>query len=257
MAQLAQAIAHLNEQEISANEQALASCFPPPPELSGDTKDKLAPFLMWCQQQRVRAIPAKVTTICAYVTYQQDQGISRTTIAERLDAIESLHFAALVGNPCANPLVRTITAASTIEAPRSWGDKEAKRLFAQLPVEMQAQVALREQDRETRLRRSQNEAADLRRLLKTAAETKPVETQKKEDTTMAKWNGEQGSSDMEKDPLVQGTGPFKAPEWRQIKEGKLGPAPDLGTEIYDRADRASQIDDGYSGKLPKGPKNDG
>jgi hypothetical protein len=74
---------------------------------------------------------------------------------------------------------------------------------------------------------------------------------------MAKWNGEQGSSDMEKDPLVQGTGVFKAPKWRQITPGKLGPAPDLGTEIFDRADKASQVDDGFAGKLPKGPKNDG
>jgi hypothetical protein len=103
MAELATAIRQVQERELDANEAALAQCFPPPPELSGDIKDRLAPFLMWCQQQRVRAVPAKITTICAYVTYQQDQGISRTTIAERLDAIESWHFAALVGNPCANP----------------------------------------------------------------------------------------------------------------------------------------------------------
>ena len=69
---------------------------------------------------------------------------------------------------------------------------------------------------------------------------------------MAKWNGEQGSSDMEKDPLVQGKGPFKAPEWRQITPGKLGPAPDLGTEIEDRVDRAQTVhEEGFSARLPK------
>jgi hypothetical protein len=233
MAELAQAIRQVNEREIDANEMALAQCFPPPPELSGDTKDRLTPFLMWCQQQRVRAVPAKVTTIAAYVTYQQDQGISRTTIAERLDAIESLHYAASIGNPCANPLVRTITAASTIEAPRSWGDKEARRLFAQLPVEIQAQVAAREQNREQALRRAQNEAAELRKLLRlNGTDTKPV-TQK--ETTMAKWNGPQGSADMEKDPL------------RKDSSGLGYPKP---VDISKRVDPASRQDDGFSGKLP-------
>jgi hypothetical protein len=66
------------------------------------------------------------------------------------------------------------------------------------------------------------------------------------------WNGPQGSDDMGKDKLTQGKGPFKAPEWRSITPGQKGPAPDLGDDISRKVDKAAQVDDGFSGKLPSG-----
>jgi hypothetical protein len=233
MAELAQAIRQVNERELDSNEMALASNFPRPPELSPVEQQRLIPWLSWCEQQRVRPIKARPTTVAAYVRYQQDQGIPRPLIAERLEAIEALHEAAALANPVATGVVRTTTAGSTIEVPRSWA-KDEKQLFTQLPVEIQRVIARREADRETQMRRSQNEAADLRRLLKTAAETKPV-TQK-EDTTMAKWNGPQGSADMEKDPL------------KKDSSGLGYPKP---VSILNRVEPASQQDDGFAGKLPK------
>jgi hypothetical protein len=180
MAQLAEAIATINARELDANEQALAQCFPRPPELSADEQQRVLPFIHWCQQQRIRAVPARPTSVAAYARYQQDQGISRQLIAERLGAIEALHNAASLGNPCATPVVRAVTGGSTIEAPRSW-TKDEKQLFTGLPVEVQKVIVRRENDREREMRRAQNEAGDLRRLLKTAADTKPVEP--KQETT--------------------------------------------------------------------------
>ncbi len=51
-----------------------------------------------------------------------------------------------------------------IEPPRSW-TKEEKEEFATYPREAQEKIARREQDRETSLRRSQNEAADAKKAI--------------------------------------------------------------------------------------------
>jgi hypothetical protein len=53
-----------------------------------------------------------------------------------------------------------------IEPPRSW-TKEARERFASLPRETQEYLAQREQDRDRELRRSQNEAAEQRKVLET------------------------------------------------------------------------------------------
>jgi hypothetical protein len=181
MAELAQAIRQVNEREIDANEAALAQCFPPPPELSPEARQHLTPFLQFCEAQRIRSLPARPASVASFAQWQKDLGVPQAKISATLSAIEALHNAAALGNPIATPLVRTITAASTIEAPRSWGDKEAKRLFVQLPVEVQAQVALRERDRETTLRRAQNRCAELEKLLRLQAE--PTETKSANNTT--------------------------------------------------------------------------
>jgi hypothetical protein len=134
--------------------------------------------------QKVRSLPARPTSVAAYAQYQQDQGISRQLIAERLEAIEVLHNAASVGNPVATPVVRTVTGASTIEVPRSW-DKESRLAFAELPPEIQAVIARRETDREKTLRRGQNEVAELKKLLRLQAadaETKSAATTTQQET---------------------------------------------------------------------------
>jgi hypothetical protein len=181
--ELAQAIRQVNERELDANEAALASCFPPPPKMSPEAQQQVVPFIQWTEAQRVRPLPAKPCTVAAFAQWQRDLGVPREKINATLAAISALHIAASVGDPVATPTVRMITAASTIEAPRSW-DKDAKHRFAELPVELQRVVAARERDRERELRRAQNTAAEaaaeVRRLLKTAAETKPVVTNEKE-----------------------------------------------------------------------------
>lgn len=182
MAQLANLIAQAKAQETAAAEAEIASCFPPPPQLSPEQQQKLIPFLAWCEQSKVHAVPARPTTCAAYAQYQQDMGVSRQVIAERLEAIAALHEAASWGNPTATSVVRTVTGGSTIEAPRSWTREERQNLWPQLPPDIQQVIARREHDRERTLRQAQNEAGELRNALKrlnqTAADPKPVETQK-------------------------------------------------------------------------------
>jgi hypothetical protein len=238
MAELAQAIRQVNEREIDANEAALAQCFPPPPELSPEARQHLTPFLQFCEAQRIRSLPARPASVASFEQWQKDLGVPQAKISATLSAIEALHNAAALGNPIATPLVRTITAASTIEAPRSW-TKDEQRLFRELPVEVQLVVARRERDREITLRRSQNEAAELRKQLRlNGTDSKPV-TEKEPTTMVAKndksWNGPQGSKDMEKDPL------------RKDSSGLGYPKP---VSILNRVEPASRQDDGFSGKLP-------
>jgi hypothetical protein len=188
MAQLADMLAAAKANEIAQAEAEIASCFAPPPKVTPEAQDRLAPFLAWCEQQRVRACPARPTSVAAYAQYQQDQGISRQLIAERLDAIVTLHNAAGMGNPVATPVVRTVTGGSTIDPPRSW-DAEGRAAWAQLPPDVQSVIAARERDRETTLRRGQNELAEMKKLirLQAAAETKTADNTK--ENTMAKKEG--------------------------------------------------------------------
>jgi hypothetical protein len=111
------------------------------------------------------------------VVYQQDQGIPRQLIAERLEAIEALHEAAALANPVATVVVRTTTGGSTIEAPRSW-TKDEKPLWAQLPVEVQHVVARIERSREVEIRRLQNSTAELKKRLQADADIKSANNDK-------------------------------------------------------------------------------
>jgi hypothetical protein len=184
MAALADMLAQVKANEIAQAEAEIASCFPAPSPVTPEAQQRLTPFLAWCEHHKVRPVPCRPQCVAAYVQYQQDQGISRQLIAERLEAIEALHNAASWGNPCATPVVRTVTGGSTIEAPRSW-DKDSKLAFAELPPEIQAIVAKREKDRETHLRRGQNELAEMKKLLRlqaAAASTSADTTTEKETT---------------------------------------------------------------------------
>jgi hypothetical protein len=100
--------------------------------------------------------------------------VPREKLDATLAAIEALHNAAAVGNPIATPIVRIVTAASTIEPPRSW-TKEEKLTFLGLPPEVQRTVARRERDREIELRKAQNAAAEAKRLMAVAEKTATTE----------------------------------------------------------------------------------
>jgi hypothetical protein len=182
MAQLADMLAQVRASEIAQAEAEIASCFPPPPQMSPEAQQKLIPFLQWCEQRKVKSLPALPTSVAAFAQFQQDRGVPRQAIADILSAIEDWHNSASVGNPIATPVVRTVTGASTIEAPRSWRTEE-KLSFHELPVEIQLVVARREANRERVMRQAQNEAGDLRQALKrlqaTAASTQVADTTEK------------------------------------------------------------------------------
>jgi hypothetical protein len=220
------------ERELTANENALAQCFPPPPVLSEEAKMAVVPFLQWCEVQRVRALPARPASVAAFVCLLKDQKLPRQVIVETLSAIECLHIAAAVANPVATPIVSS-TLGTTVEPPRSW-KKQDKEFFKTLPLHAQEIISDREQDRETHLRRSQNELAEMRKRLPDGA-AKPVTNEK--ETTMAKSKGI-GAYTTDKSPIER-------------REGHL-PSQDRGTDISRKVDRAANTDDGFSGALPKG-----
>lgn len=239
MSQLADAIAHVNARELDANEQALASCFPPPPDVPAEARQHLIPFVQWCENQRVRSLPAHPATVAAFAQWQTDLGVPRQKISAALSAIEAMHFAASVGNPVATPLVRTTTSASTIEAPRSWTGEE-KQVFAQLPVELQAVVARREKDRETHLRRGQNEVAELKKALRLQAGA--------ETTKSAEVNNEK-ENEMAKQGYEKGVGPYSKDDVKMTRQpAKFDP----GRDISKKVDRNADQDSGFSGKLTSG-----
>src|SRR5262245_17536941 len=99
MAELADALATINARELDANEAALASCFAQPPELSPEARERLIPFLEFCQLQHVRAVPAHPATCAAFAQRQLDLGVPKRRISAALSAIEELHNAAAMGNP--------------------------------------------------------------------------------------------------------------------------------------------------------------
>jgi hypothetical protein len=178
MAELAQAIRAVNEREIDASEAALIQCFPPPPQMSPQQQHDVIVFVNWCEQSRVRSLAARPASVAAFCQWQQDLGVPKDKISATLSAISALHIAASMGDPCATPLVRTITAASTIDPPRSW-TRDEQQAFRELPVEIQRVVARRERDREVQLRRMQNELAELKKQLMAAAATKPADETRK------------------------------------------------------------------------------
>jgi hypothetical protein len=236
------------EAEIHAR---IADQLPQPAELDSETLEDLRPWLAWTTARHVRHAPARPYVIAAFIAEQSASGTSTNDILRQLDAVARLHDKFSLPNPVATAAARAVLEREfAFAVPRSWTGPE-KEMFVTLPAEIRAAISRREQDRETTLRRAQNNLAAERKRLQADAETKSAE-QPKETTTMAKWNGKQGSSDMERDPLIQGTGPFKAPKWRQITPGKLGPAPDLGDEIEGRVNKAQTVhEEGFSARLPK------
>ncbi len=80
-------------------------------------------------------------------------------------------------NPISNPVLAALTERDLRErglvAPRSW-PKAEKLMFLSLPEQIQRVIGLRERQRETELRRLQNEVANLRK--QTQTKTKEKET---------------------------------------------------------------------------------
>jgi hypothetical protein len=199
------------ERELTANENALAACFPPPPRLSEEAKMAVVPFLQWCELQCVRALPARPASVAAFVCLLRDQNTPRQTVIETLSAIEALHVAAAVANPVATPIV-SATLGSSIDPPRSW-KKLDKEYFSRLPLHAQEIIAHREQDREVQLRRAQNEAADLRRLMVGAAKSTSINQKEIE---MAKGKGEGAYHNNDGDPIYRREGHLPASGGKNI-----------------------------------------
>jgi hypothetical protein len=167
---LAETLAHVSAREIDRNEAALAKCFPPAPhDLTDDSK--VLGFIRFCEERGVRFAPARVETVASFIVWQRDLGVPIERTVEVLTGIERLHDAGQLANPVQTRLVRSLLVGTDeIKPPRSWR-KEEQQMFATLPEPIKAVIARRENERETVLRRTQNEAAALRKSVATTTST--------------------------------------------------------------------------------------
>lgn len=151
---LADAIAAAHAQ----NEAALS---PQAPRYDLDTEARqfAGTFIRWCADHGVRSCPAMPATVAAFV---RSVGASKKEIAAPLTAIAELHDSQGLSNPVATAAVRAeLGRALKLKPPRSWRKAE-QLMFSELPPEIRAAVERREEQRDTQLRKLQNEVAELR-----------------------------------------------------------------------------------------------
>src|SRR5262249_28026235 len=160
---------------------------PQPAALDDETRENLQPFLAWTTEKNCRYAPAKGFVVAAFVLDQAATGASTETILRRVSAISILHDRYGLSDPVSSSAARyALGYAIPTEAPRSWNKLE-KEAFVQLPPEVKAAIHRREHQRETEVRRMQNQLAELKRQQQSAADNK--EPISKETKTMAKKEG--------------------------------------------------------------------
>jgi hypothetical protein len=162
--------------EFTRNETALAETTEhvAPIPLTDSEKAKLQTFSKWCNARGVRYCPARPATVAVFVSEHADKGSDY--ILDSILAIEHLHDIHGFANPVATEVVRrTIVSIVKVEPPRSWPGAD-KALFARLPIDVRAAIARREHQRETFIRRLQNEMAALKANDQKRIEAEPQKT---------------------------------------------------------------------------------
>jgi len=214
MAQLAETLEAIKRRELAqrldaGEAEVLARTrellLPTPASFDEQTRSDLQPWLAWTTQASCRHAPAKPFVVAQFIREQAVTGVSTEALLRRVNAISVLHDKHNLADPVATTVVRAVLSeVVAVEAPRSWRKPE-KEMFVTLPPDIRAAVARREHERETQLRRLQNEVAALKKT--TANSTAPNEsvTTSKEETMVKRndkgWNGPQGSADMGDTPL--------------------------------------------------------
>lgn len=165
---LAQAIAQARK-----NEQALASMIAAPkPQLESDALICVRRFGDWCRSKGVPFCPAQPATVAAYIRHENKEGANFQRIFDTVQAIEQMHDAAGVSNPCATMAVRhELGCIYHVDAPRSW-PKADRPLFSSLPIEVRAVIERRAEQDSRAVRKAQQEATDLRHKLKSFEQEK-------------------------------------------------------------------------------------
>jgi hypothetical protein len=145
-------------QAHAANESKLAAQVPAY-QMDSQAQRASAAFVRWCNDRGVRPLPAAPATVAAYVQFI---GARPEEVASALMAIQEIHDEKGMPSPVAAAAVRsTVTRILDLKPPRSWRKAE-QLMFAELPIEVRAVIARREEDRDRELRRLQNELAKLK-----------------------------------------------------------------------------------------------
>jgi hypothetical protein len=111
-------------------------------------------FVDFCNKRNVRRLPAKPSTIAAFLLYG---GLSHERMLEALTVITRMHDKHGLSNPTATAIVRTVLELSIEErAPRSW-KKEEQELWVALPADIRFTLSRRQRDFDKEVRRVQGE----------------------------------------------------------------------------------------------------
>lgn len=152
-----------------------------PKELSHDQQHRFGVFVEFAKQKCVRACPAKPTSVAAFVIDKHSDGVPAQQILALLEAITAAHNChGNLADPCAAQIVRqALSETIRTNPPRSWPAAD-KLLFATLDPVVQDVIARREEERDSNLRKKQNELAELRKRLEAEAATNSVNSENKE-----------------------------------------------------------------------------
>jgi hypothetical protein len=166
---------------LNAGEQAIAESLGDlliAPELTPGDVELLKPWLAWCRDKSVRSVPAKVWCCAAYVLDRHNRGVPESQIFDELRAIERLHSKWRLPNPADGAICKAaIERITQTRPPRSWPAAD-KALFATLDPQIRHRIAEREQQRDTELRRIQNEHAEKLKVKPNDAPKSAVTTEK-------------------------------------------------------------------------------
>jgi hypothetical protein len=164
------------EKAHAANEEKLTRGIQIPVHIDADAELLLKPFVSFCSFNGVKHVPASPQVIAAFIRAEEKLCTPPERIAATTAAIELLHDKHGLANPVACAAPRTeLERILKIEPPRSWPRPE-QLIFAALPPEIRAIVGRRDKQRETALRRAQNEAAEAKR--QSGSADKPATEQK-------------------------------------------------------------------------------
>jgi hypothetical protein len=126
-------------------------------------------FARWCELRNLIACPAAPETIALFV--MQNPTMPPEAMAALLEGVTAGHRD-LVGDPVSSFVVdRALEQMfGEVQPPHSW-KKETIRLWETLPYFSRKYIAVREQQRDSALRRSQNMLAEARNKIRKEHET--------------------------------------------------------------------------------------
>jgi hypothetical protein len=120
-------------------------------------------FIRWTDGKGLPFCPAAPAAVALWIFEHAALGID--ALLAEIAKISAAHCSKWLADPTTGwPATTALSLIMKIDAPRSW-PKEDRAMFAQLPYAVQGRITKREAERDTMVRRCQNEAADARKKL--------------------------------------------------------------------------------------------
>jgi hypothetical protein len=130
-------------------------------------------FVEWCAENGVRNCPSRPSTVS---TFLLDQSLEHEQALAALSAIGKLHDKFGLPNPCATAAVRTVLQTKLPGEQPRWKKHELE-IWAALPADIRAVIALRENQRGTEMRRVHSELGKVKSELLELRKQNNVENQ--------------------------------------------------------------------------------